>query len=77
MNWETEKLRNKVKEMWKMNCAQLTQFDAILMEKEEEIASLKDRLAASDHQRPHSSYTVEEEEDRRVATCGAYTPRRG
>ena len=78
MKRETEKLRNKVKEMWKMNCAQLTQFDAILMEKEEEITSLKDKLAAGDRRLPQHFHTgEEEEEDTRVTTCGAYTPRRG
>ena len=75
MKWETDKLRNKVKEMWKMNCAQLAQFDAILMEKEEEITSLKDKLVAGDCRLPQCFHTEEEEEeDTRVATCGAYTP---
>ena len=54
---------------------QLAQFDAILMEKEEEITSLKDKLVAGDCRLPQCFHTEEEEEeDTRVATCGAYTP---
>ena len=40
-----EREKAKSKELWKLNCAQLTEFDGTLGDKEEEIAQLKRRLA--------------------------------
>ena len=36
-----------MKEMWKLNCLQLSQFDTSLAEKEEEIAQLKEQLVVA------------------------------
>ena len=39
---DSEKAR--VKEMWRLNCMQLSQFDASLAEKDEEITQLKEHI---------------------------------
>ena len=38
---EVEKLSQRCKELWSLNCAQLIEFDAILAAKDEEIATLR------------------------------------
>ena len=38
------KEREKVKELWKLNCLQLSEFDGLLIQKDEEIARLTGRM---------------------------------
>ena len=45
--------KKRVKELWKVNCMQLSEFDAALTAKEEEIQKLQEQLALS-HRRPPS-----------------------
>lgn len=45
--------KERVKELWKVNCMQLSEFDAALTAKEEEIQKLQEQLALS-HPRPPS-----------------------
>ena len=45
--------RERVKELWKANCMQLSEFDAALTAKDDEIEKLREQLAHS-HPRPHS-----------------------
>ena len=40
-----EQSKNRIKQLWKVNCSQLTEFELILAEHEEEIATLKRRLS--------------------------------
>ena len=40
--------KTKAKEMWRLSCVQLSQFDSALAEKDDEIAHLKERLARVD-----------------------------
>lgn len=42
---EWEKANYKSKELWRMNCSQLSEFDSTLEESEQEIAELKRQLA--------------------------------
>ena len=42
---EIERTKERVKEMWRANCAQLSEFDATLLAKDDEIAQLKRQLA--------------------------------
>ena len=49
--------RERVKELWKANCMQLSEFDAALTAKDEEIERLREQLARSysrSHSRSHS-----------------------
>ena len=39
-----EQFKNRIKQLWKVNCPQLTEFELILAKHEEEIAMLKRRL---------------------------------
>lgn len=41
LSMEVEKLKQKVKELWRTNCQQLAEFDDMLATKVEEIAALK------------------------------------
>ena len=42
---ELEKQRGKTRDLWRLNCEQLAEFDSSLAEKDEEIASLKDEVS--------------------------------
>ena len=42
---QSKKEKERVREMWKMNCAQLAGFDKALSSKEAEISVLKDRIS--------------------------------
>ena len=47
---DLERAIERVKDLWKVNCSQLAEFDTTLSAKDEEIARLKQRL-----ERPHSN----------------------
>jgi len=49
-----EREKAKSKNLWKLNCAQLAEFDSTLMEKDEEIARLEGQLAGHDCARSRS-----------------------
>ena len=73
-----EREKAKAKDLWSVNCAQLAEFDETLLEKEEEIAQLKDQLAAAKrtggrHRAPQGSGGMgsESEEETRSTTSGS------
>ncbi len=39
---ELSAAKDRITELWKMNCLQLSEFDATLTQKEEEVASLRE-----------------------------------
>ena len=41
--------RERVREMWKINCMQLSEFDTTLTAKDEEIANLRERSRSHSH----------------------------
>ena len=42
---ELERQRAKTKDLWRLNCEQLAEFDSSLAEKDEEISSLRDEVS--------------------------------
>ena len=49
---ELELKKARVKELWRMNCEQLSEYDSLLVAKEEEIARLTVQLAEQHNRRP-------------------------
>lgn len=49
MREELESVRARVKEMWRVNCAQLSEFDAAITAKDDELAKLRRQLAPASH----------------------------
>ena len=52
---ELERQRTKTRDLWRLNCEQLADFDSSLAEKDEEIASLKDEVSRLHRSSPSAS----------------------
>ena len=60
---ELEGMKVRVKELWRTSCEQLDEFDATIMSKDEEIASVKRQLRGGPPQPipdPHEPYGDDE-----------------
>ncbi len=66
MQEELAGARDRIKELWRMNCLQLSEFDAALSAKEEELTRLKERLRHVHPPRSRSPTATGHESDEEV-----------
>jgi len=71
VNRRLKQEKARTRELWRMNCAQLSEFDSSLSEKEEEIVRLREQLA-----RTRTTATPRESPPRPLVSSGTPSPDR-
>ena len=70
---ELDLKKARIKELWRMNCGQLSEYDSLIVSKDEEISRLTAQLAERCHQRASS----DDDDNDAVSTSEPLQPREG